>query len=88
MRKLIIAGTALALSLAFAGTAQADTITTTFDGFADGSVNGQDGWKADWSRTIRPSWACPEARRFGSPTLSPLTASVTCRSPRRSLGGR
>ena len=44
MRKLII-GTALALSLAFAGTAQADTVTTTFDGFTDGTVNGQDGWK-------------------------------------------
>jgi hypothetical protein len=40
MRKTIM-GTALALSLAVAGTAQADTVTTTFDSFADGSVNGQ-----------------------------------------------
>ena len=46
MRKLMTAGTALALSLAFAGTASADTNTTTFDGFADGSVNGQGGWTA------------------------------------------
>jgi hypothetical protein len=45
-RSIITAGTALALSLAIAGTAQADTVTTTFDGFADGSVNDQDGWKA------------------------------------------
>ena len=43
MRKATI-GTALALSLAFAGTAQADTVTTTFDDFANGSVNGQAGW--------------------------------------------
>ena len=28
------------------GTASADTNTTTFDGFADGSVSGQFGWKA------------------------------------------
>ncbi len=40
MRKVIM-GTALALSLAFAGTAQAERVTTTFDGFADGSVNGR-----------------------------------------------
>ena len=46
MRKTITAGTALALVLAFAGTASADTNTTTFDGFADGSVSGQFGWKA------------------------------------------
>jgi len=46
MRKIMTAGTALALSLAFAGAASADTNTTTFDGFADGSVDGQDGWKA------------------------------------------
>ena len=44
MRKLAI-GAAVALPLVFAGTAQADTVTTTFDGFADGTVNGQDGWK-------------------------------------------
>ena len=46
MRKATI-GTALALSLAFAGTAQADTVTTTFDGFNNGSVDGQGGWTAD-----------------------------------------
>jgi hypothetical protein len=45
LRKLIM-GAAVALPLAFAGTAQADTVTTTFDGFTDGTVNGQDGWKA------------------------------------------
>jgi hypothetical protein len=44
LRKLII-GAAVALPLVFAGTAQADTVTTTFDGFTDGTVNGQDGWK-------------------------------------------
>jgi hypothetical protein len=44
LRKLIM-GAAVALPLVFAGTAQADTVTTTFDGFADGTVNGQDGWK-------------------------------------------
>ena len=44
MRKLIM-GAAVALPLAFAGTAQADTVTTTFDGFNPGTVNGQDGWK-------------------------------------------
>ena len=38
-------GTALALSLTLAGTAQADTVTTTFDGLANGSINGKDGWK-------------------------------------------
>ena len=37
MRKLMTAGTALALSLAFAGAASADTNTTTFDGFDDGT---------------------------------------------------
>jgi hypothetical protein len=46
MHKLI-PGAALALSLAFAGTAQADTVTTTFDGFADGSVNNKGGWLVD-----------------------------------------
>lgn len=45
-KRSIIAGAAAALSLAVAGTAQADTNTTTFDSFADGSVDGQDGWKA------------------------------------------
>ena len=47
MRKLMTAGTALALSLAFAGAASADTNTTTFDGFDDGTVNGQGNWTAD-----------------------------------------
>jgi hypothetical protein len=47
MRKLTTAGTVLALSLAFAATVSADSNTTTFDGFADGSVNGQGGWTAD-----------------------------------------
>ena len=46
MRKLIM-GAAVALPLVFAGTAQADTVTTTFDGFADGSVNNQGGWLAN-----------------------------------------
>jgi hypothetical protein len=46
-KRSIIAGAAAALSLAVAGTAQADTNTTTFDSFADGSVNGQGGWTAD-----------------------------------------
>ena len=46
MRKLMTAGTALALSLAFAGTASADTNTTTFDSFADGTVDTQGGWTA------------------------------------------
>jgi hypothetical protein len=45
LRKLIM-GAAVALPLAFAGTAQADTVTTTFDAFDPGTVNGQDGWKA------------------------------------------
>jgi len=57
MHKLI-PGAALALSLAFAGTAQADTVTTTFDGpektitgvdgpnWAAGSINSQYGWKS------------------------------------------
>lgn len=45
-KRSIIAGAAVALSLAVAGTAQADTNTTTFEGFTDGSVDGQDGWKA------------------------------------------
>ncbi len=47
MRKLMTAGTALALSLAFAGAASADTNTTNFDGFNDGSVDGQGNWTAD-----------------------------------------
>ena len=46
MRKLMTAGTALALSLAFAGAASADTNTTTFDDFENGSVGGQGGWTA------------------------------------------
>jgi hypothetical protein len=45
-KRSIIAGAAAALSLAVAGTAQADTNTTTFDSFDNGSVDGQDGWKA------------------------------------------
>ena len=57
MRKFMTAGTALALSLAFAGTASADTVTTTFDGpekladeslglpWAAGPLNNQYGWK-------------------------------------------
>jgi len=44
--KLIPGMAAVALSLALAGSAQADSTTTTFDGFNTGSVNGQDGWKA------------------------------------------
>ena len=47
MRKTTIAGAAIAASLAFAGTAQAGpVVTTTFDDFTDGTVNGQDGWLA------------------------------------------
>jgi hypothetical protein len=58
MRRTIIAGAALTASLALAGTAQADTVTTTFDGpeklangtngpdWVTGSVNGQYGWTA------------------------------------------
>jgi hypothetical protein len=58
LRKPIIAGAALALSLAFAGTAHADTVNTRFDGtwhngitdtdvpFVAASVDGQDGWTA------------------------------------------
>src|SRR6188472_4146764 len=46
MRKSITtAGTALALSLALAGTAQADSITSSFSDFTNGSVDGQQGWK-------------------------------------------
>ncbi len=45
MRKLIM-GAAVALPLAFAGTAQADTVTTSFDSFTDGTVNNQGGWTA------------------------------------------
>src|SRR6478609_8362447 len=44
MRKRIL-GTAAVLCLVCAGTAQADTNTTTFDTFNTGTVNGQDGWK-------------------------------------------
>ena len=46
MRKLILGTAAVAASLTLAGPAQADSNTTTFDGFNTGSVNGQDGWKA------------------------------------------
>jgi hypothetical protein len=46
LRKSIIAGAALTASLALAGTAQADTVTTDFDGFDDGSVHNQGGWLA------------------------------------------
>lgn len=47
MRKTIIAGAAITASLALAGTAQAGpVVTTTFDDFTDGTVNGQDGWLA------------------------------------------
>ena len=46
MRKSIITGAAVTASLALAGTAHADTVTTTFDGFADGSVHNQGGWLA------------------------------------------
>ena len=45
MRQLLV-GTAVALSLTLAATAQADTSTTTFDGFETGSVDNQHGWKA------------------------------------------
>jgi hypothetical protein len=46
LRKSITAGAAITATLALAGTAQADTVTTNFDGFTDGSVNNQDGWQA------------------------------------------
>ena len=45
MRKTIM-GTALALSLAVAGTAQANTVQSDFESFHLGSVDGQAGWKA------------------------------------------
>ena len=46
MRKFMTAGMALALSLAVAGTAQANTVVTDFDGqsWTTGSVNGQNNW--------------------------------------------
>jgi hypothetical protein len=46
MRKSIVAGMAIAVSLAAAGTAQADSNTTTFEDFNLGSVNGQFDWKS------------------------------------------
>ena len=46
MRKSIVAGMAIAVSLAAAGTAQADSNTTTFEDFNLGSVNGQSDWKS------------------------------------------
>jgi Collagen triple helix repeat (20 copies) len=46
LRKSITAGAAITATLALAATAQADTVTTNFDGFTDGSVNNQDGWQA------------------------------------------
>ena len=46
MRKSIIIGAAVAASLAVAGTAQADVVTTNFDGFDVGSVDKQGGWQA------------------------------------------
>lgn len=46
MRKSIISGAAVAASLALAGTASADTVTTTFDDFTDGTVDSQGGWQA------------------------------------------
>ena len=47
MRKLMTASTALALSLAFAGAASADSNTTTFEDFTNGKLNGQGNWTAD-----------------------------------------
>ena len=70
MRKPIIVGAAIMASLALAGTAQADTVTTSFDGFADGSVNGQDGWLATNSNIdqeiVAGSFRMSNARTQGS----------------------
>jgi hypothetical protein len=80
----IIMGTALALSLAVAGTAQADTVTTTFDGFANGSVNGQGNWTADATydqavvdvlggKALRISNAVTDGSFAGMPYSAPVT---------------
>ena len=63
MRRIIM-GTALALSLAVAGTAQADTVSTTFNGFTNGSVNGQFGWLATSSKIDQAIVDVPGGKAF------------------------
>jgi|tagenome__1003787_1003787.scaffolds.fasta_scaffold20964015_2 hypothetical protein len=47
MRRTIIAGAALTASLAFAASAQADSVSVDgFKGFTEGNVNGQFGWSS------------------------------------------
>ena len=43
---LMVLATAVSMALLACGVAVADTVTTNFDGFNVGTVNGQDGWKS------------------------------------------
>lgn len=43
---LMVLATAVSMSLLASGVAAADTVTTNFEGFNLGTVNGQDGWKS------------------------------------------
>ena len=43
---LMVLATAVSMALLACGVAVADTVTTDFDGFNVGTVNGQDGWKS------------------------------------------
>jgi uncharacterized repeat protein (TIGR01451 family) len=43
-RMLMVLATAVGMALLAGGVSVADTVTTNFDGFTPGTVNGQDGW--------------------------------------------
>jgi hypothetical protein len=80
LRKSIIIGAAVAASLAVAGTAQADVVTTNFDGFNDGSVDKQGGWQADnvhVDQSVVPVADGKALRVFGSFGDMPHSVPVT-----------
>ena len=83
MRKLVM-GSALALSLTFTGTAQADTVTTTFDGL-ERKRQRTGRLEADWSKydqavldvsggkALRISNAVTDGGFAGMPYSAPVT---------------
>ena len=58
MRRTDVLATAAVMALSACGVALAQTVSTDFEGFALGSVNGKDGWTS----------APPGAGGLGSPT--------------------
>jgi len=83
MRKSIIAGAAITAALALTGTAQADTVSTTFDSFGNGTVNGQDGWKATgpYDQEVVDGVAGDKALRISNAITAGSFADMTFSKP-------